>query len=252
MDTLNLMISEKNADQLIKTILKRVKFSKFDGINLDCTQFWFAEDLYPLYVTFQTKLYTELHKLNKKLLITLFPFSESIHNVITKARLDYISRYADNFIIMTYDYLHYFQKEEMTESIVKNSPEPWVIKSLEYYVDSKKPSASKLYEKILLGYAFHGFVMDLTETKKLKGNTLEGEKLIEIAAMEKSKGTTIQWDPEDKEYTALISNDQSSYMAVLPSVKSIKKRISLIDKYTLGGLAVWDIGQGYESWMDAL
>jgi spore germination protein YaaH len=246
------MISEKNADKLVKAILKRVKMSKFDGVNLDCTQFWFSEDMYPLYVTFQQKLFAELNKLKKKLIITLFPYSESMQNIINRPRFDYLSRYSDFIMVMSYDYIQYFQKEDVTATDLKNSPEKWILDTVDYYIDRKKKNSDELLAKLLAGYSFHGFIMDLTETRKLKGNILEGEKLQSISKAESSSDNYLSWNDVDKEYSTNISNEESSFRAVVPSIKSLKERINLVEKNGLAGISIWEAGQGYDIWMEAI
>lgn len=246
------MISEKNHNKLIKGLIKRTKFSKFDGINLDCTQFWVSEDLYPLYVTFQQKLHNELNKLKKNLIITLFPYSETMVNIITKPRVEYLSRYTDYIVLMTYDYLNFNHKNDSKEVNLKSSPEPWVIQTLDHYIDVKKKSSDDILGKILLGYSFHGFIMDRTETNHMKGNIIEGKKLKEISKIEASINNSLIWNEEDKEYYALIDNEKSNYIAIVPSIRSINKRIELIDVKKLGGISVWEVGQGYEAWIEAL
>lgn len=57
------------------------------------------------------KLYDTIKKDKMSLILTIFPYSESFINNLSKNRLEYLSKYVDFFSVMTYDYLSY-QKQE--------------------------------------------------------------------------------------------------------------------------------------------
>lgn len=252
-NTLSDLISEKNSDKTVNLIVKRLKLNKFEGLVLECTQFWFIEHLYPLYVTFQQKLFTELQKNNKKLIVVFFPISETLQNIVSKPRFDYLSRYLDYAFIMTYDYFSYINTDDINpndSNLVKMSPENWVIKTIDHYVDKTKQNKSSL-SKILIGFSFHGFISDKF-SKKLKGGIVESDKLKNLILSGKVKGDyDLRWNNESKEYFSEIE-EEGSYNIVVPSSKSVQNRIDLIDKMNLGGIGIWEIGQGFESWINNL
>jgi len=258
-ETLSMMVSEQHSDKLIKNIIKRVKFSKFNGVNLDCTQFWFFEDIYPLYVVFQTKLFNELKKLKMKLIITMFPYSESLNSVVSVAKFEYLSRYCDYIVLMTYDYIHYFNREVEPSAAIKNSPETWISKSIEHFTNQGKATGSsyslkesEIQSKILVGTPFHGFIIDRNEVKQLKGNVLEGKRLLDILEVEKASDNKLIWDEKEKENLIYIESENTSYVAVIPSKRFISNRVDLINSIGVGGLAIWEVGQGYELWLDEI
>lgn len=252
-NTLSDLISEKNSDKTVNLIVKRLKLNKFEGLVLECTQFWFMEHLYPLYVTFQQKLYNELKKNEKKLIVVFFPLSETLQNIVSKARFDYLSRYLDYAFIMTYDYFSYINTEDMDPNdskLVKMSPENWVIKTVDHYVDKTKGNKA-LYSKMILGFSFHGFISDKF-SKKLKGGIVESDKLKNMILSGKVKGNyDLFWNEESNEYHSEIE-EEGSYNIVVPSSRSLQKRIEFIEKMNLGGVGIWEIGQGFESWINNL
>lgn len=252
-NTLSDLISEKNSDKTVNLIVKRLKLNKFEGLVLECTQFWFMEHLYPLYVTFQQKLYNELKKNDKKLIVVFFPLSETLQNIVSKARFDYLSRYLDYAFIMTYDYFSYINTEDMdpnNSKLVKMSPENWVIKTVDHYVDKTKGNKA-LYNKMILGFSFHGFISDKF-SKKLKGGIVESDKLKNLILSGKVKGNyDLFWNEESNEFHSEIE-EEGSYNIVVPSSRSLQKRIELIENLNLGGVGIWEIGQGFENWINNL
>lgn len=248
-DTLGMMISEANRDKLIKGLIKRLQFSKLDGMNLECTAFWLSEDLYPLYVVFLSNLYKQLHEKNKKLILTFLPASASIPQVVNKIRFDYVNRFSDYSVLMTYDYIHFNQKDSPREFTLKNSPEPWVKETISWYTDAK--TLEKLGTKILIGTSFHGFILDRKETTQLKGSVISNQELTRMLA-DKSSDFTLKWNKIDKEYSFGIESEKTSYVACIPTARSIKSRVELVNSLNVGGISIWEIGQGYSAWMDEL
>lgn len=248
-DTLAMMISEANRDKLIKALIKRLQFSKLDGMNLECTAFWLSEDLYPLYVTFLGSLYKQLNEKSKKLILTFLPSSPSIAQVVNKIRFDYVNRFSDYSILMTYDYIHFNQKDSAREFVLRNSPEPWVKETISFYTDAK--TIEKLGPKLIIGTSFHGFILDRKETTQLKGSVISNQELNRMLA-DKSSQFLLKWNKLDKEYSFGIDAEKTSYIACIPSARSIKSRVELVNTSNVAGLSIWEIGQGYSAWMDEL
>ena len=89
-------------------------------------------------------------------------------------------------------------------------------------------------------------------SKKLKGGIVESDKLKNLILSGKVKGDyDFRWNNESKEYFSEIE-EEGSYNIVVPSSKSVQNRIDLIEKMNLGGIGIWEIGQGFESWINNL
>ncbi len=244
-ETLTLLLNETNSERLIKNIIKRLKASKFDGIILECTQLFIIEELYSLYSLFQTKLYKALKSNQKKLLVTFMPYSENLISTVNKKRFEYLNKYMDYSILMTYDYLQYMKSENSNNFDVKNSPESWITQTINFYTD--KASKATLLPKILIGSSFHGYILDTTDPKGMRGNIIDNKKLKDLIKIGEFE---LEWDKKDKEYSFEIVMDNILYKSSIPSSLTFKERVKYVEKEKLGGLFVWEIGQGFESWLD--
>lgn len=117
---------------------------------LECGYVFVNDNLYPNFVKLIQKLSEDLKKEKMLLTLVLFPFSENIPNVVSHQKFEFLTRYVDYFNIMTYDYIsHLDEKKQKTEKI-KHSPESWVKKSIDVYIDPKKGNKDSLYKKILI------------------------------------------------------------------------------------------------------
>lgn len=253
-DYLDKVMSKKNSEKLIKSIIKRIKFSKFDGITLECLQYLIRDDLYASYSMFQMSLYEELKKLdvNKKLLITFLPYSENIFLSVNKNRYEYLNKYLDYSLIMTYDYMRYTSGNNKTYKTINNSPITWLSKSIENYISSgiNNEKNNNLLKKVIIGIPFHGISLDITNYEELKGNIVDSFKLNSL--LEHSQDFDIIWDDVEKEHMFDVSIENSVYRTIVPSDLFIKERIKYASDNNLAGIFVWDIGQGFDSWMDCL
>ena len=58
------------------------------------------------------------------------------------------------------------------------------------------------------------------------------------------------WNDNQCEHLIDIKEDKSEYVAVYPTNKFLKERLSVTKEYNLGRCAIWDIGNGNEGFMD--
>ena len=78
---------------------------------LECNHIWLIETVYPDFAIMLRKLSEALKKDKKMLVLTIFPYSESFINYLSKIRFEYVSKYTDYFSVMTYDYIQYVKQE---------------------------------------------------------------------------------------------------------------------------------------------
>lgn len=45
-----------------------------------------------------------------KFIVTIFPYSESLVNYLSRPRFEYVAKYVDYFNVMTYDYVTHVKK----------------------------------------------------------------------------------------------------------------------------------------------
>jgi spore germination protein YaaH len=139
-----------NTEQFIKVLMRRLKYSKFNGIVLECNQVWLIDKYFPNFTEFARKLSDELHKEKLTFITTMFPFSENIANYLSKQRFEYLARYVDYFNIMTYDYISHLNEKSQKEFKLSLAPISWIKKTIDHYIDPKRPSKDNLYRKVLL------------------------------------------------------------------------------------------------------
>jgi hypothetical protein len=106
-----LWLEEKNAEHFIKILMRRLNYNNFDGLVLECNLVWMLEKTYPDFAIFLKNLYETLKKSNKSLVLTIFPYSDTFLNQLTKTRFEYAAKYVDYFNLMTYDYYTYREQE---------------------------------------------------------------------------------------------------------------------------------------------
>ena len=104
-----------------------------------------------------------------------------------------------------------------------NSPMTWIQKSIDHYIDPKRPNKDTLYKKLLLvilklikGIPFHGFVIDRTGDKP-KGFPIDGKKLIEF--LSHNKDGVLKWDNDEKEHSIDYSQKDKLFVASFPTIK---------------------------------
>jgi len=182
--------------------------------------------------------------------LTTFPVSDNVANLMSKQRFEYLTRYVDYFHIMAYDYLsHLNEKNQTAIKRLYNSPVSWIKNTVDIYVDSSKPNKDSLYKRILLGIPFHGFIVDKTGEKP-KGHPIDGSQLLQY--LEANKDGVLTWDDEEKEHLFDFSKKEKIFMAVYPTRKFIKERLDLATTLNLGGVGIWDISQGLECYLDII
>jgi len=236
-----------NTIQFLKVLMRRLKYNKFNGIVLECNQVWLIDKFFPNFTEFARKLSEELKKENMLFISVIFPYSDNIQNFLSKQRFEYLSRYVDYFNMMTYDYVTHLSEKKQADFKLNLAPISWINKSIDHYIDAKRPNKDALYKKILLGIPFHGFVVEKS-TDKPKGFPIDGAKFVKI--LDVNKDGRIKWEEEEKEHIIDFSEHDKLYTAAYPTKRFIKERIALADKANLGGVGVWDIAQGLECYFD--
>ncbi len=62
--------------------------------------------------------------------------------------------------------------------------------------------------------------------------------------------TNLKWDDVECEHLIELENQNTVMTASYPTKKFFKERLELCKKLNLGGVAVWDLAQGLESFLD--
>jgi spore germination protein YaaH len=178
---------------------------------LECNHLWVMEDLYSRFSTLISKISEMLRKEKMTLIVTLFPLSESIQNVMNKARFEYLSKYVDYFNIMSYDYISHSRSNQNN---LYNAPISWIKNTIDFYVDNKKANKNDLYGKILLGLPFHGVLADSSD--KSKANLIDKNTLTTLLDVPNAR---LSWDKDEYEHKISLNQNGKDVIAVYPTRK---------------------------------
>ncbi len=118
---------------------------------------------------------------------------------------------------------------------------------MDYYIDSSKANKESLQKKILLGLPFHGMMMD-TNSEEPRGNFLDGKTFSNLVG--KSQIKHFNWDANECEHMMKISSQDKDYIATYPTKKFFTERLDYTKKNNLAGVAIWDLAQGLDSFLD--
>ena len=231
----------KEADQFIKVLERRIKYNKFDGYVFDCMQIWFNKDLLDKFVNnFLPKIYQALNKLNKILILTIIPKNlMDIPNSfsIDKKTFKLISNYVHYFNIMTYDY-HQYQRNNPN---FYTAPISWIKETIDFYVDEKDESSKDIKNKILIGIPFHGYSFQKGSSNP--SGVVTGSQFSQILSGIGGKEFEYNSYKEEGEYIIETGTNVINY----PMKEFIEKRLEISKELNIGGIGIWDVGNGKES-----
>lgn len=215
----------------IRQILTLAELYELDGINLDFENMYLKDK--EAYVQFVRELAPPLHAAERLLTIdvTFHSKSEMWSLCYDRAAL---AEHADYLMVMGYD-------ENGSSSSVAGSVSslPWVEKGLENML--KEVPA----EKIILGVPFYTRLW--TETTSAGGKKELKTKAYSMTSAQrwlKDNKAEVVWDEKTGQNYAEVKSGSTTYRMWVEDETSLAKRIGLIKKYRLAGLAAWR--RGYE------
>ena len=231
----------KEADQFIKVLERRIKYNKFDGYVFDCMQIWFNKNLFEKFVNyFLPKIYRALESLNKIFILTIIPKNlMNIPNVfvIDKDTFKLISNYVHYFNIMTYDY-HQYQNNNPN---FYSAPISWIKETINFYVDENDTNIKK---KILIGIPFHGYSYQKSSSNPL--GVITATQFSQILSGIENKEFNYNSYEEEGEYTIENGDNIINY----PGKDFMEKRLEISKELNIGGIGIWDVGNGKESLLE--
>ncbi len=211
-------------EELIDTAVRK----GFEGIEIDF-EFIPREDREG-YIAFLRRLKEGLNEVGLPLFVALAPKTSDIQPGLLYEGHDYrgIGEVADYVILMTYEWGYQFGPP-LAVAPIKN-----VEAVVEYAVSVIPP------EKILLGVPNYGYDWTLPF---IKGQS-EAVGLSTVAAFDIAydKGAEIKFDEVAKTpYFNYFDSSGKEHVVWFENARSIEAKLDLVDKYSLGGISVWQI-----------
>lgn len=219
----------------IQNIIDVIQKFDYDGIDIDYEGLH-SEDK-DAFTNFIKDLREELNHYNKKLTIAIQAKSYPALIKYGDRGQDWpaLAQHVDEFRIMTYDY-------GWSGSIPRPvAPYYWVEEVIEYAVDQMPR------EKIFVGVPFYGYGWSEGAFSSYTYSTIE-------LILDKY-GVDFQYDPETKTNRLFYISEfdqrdpKVPYEVWFENHVSLKPKLELVEKYDLGGIAIWRLGnEDKENW----
>ncbi len=212
--------------RLISQLCAEVQKNGYDGVNIDF-EFIPAEDS-GYFTTFLQELKNRLGD-NLELSVAVFARTAA-DKWPTAYNYRKIGEIADQVVIMSYDY-HY-----KTSGAGAVAPLWWVEAVINYMRSNAGIPASKL----LIGMATYGYdwgsgVTTTTVTKERLGQLSSRYRLSAF------------YDPgSSSPYYTYTDGNQVKHQIWLENEQSLDQKLDLVQKYDIGGISFWRIGNGFE------
>lgn len=138
--------------------------------------------------------------------------------------------HVDFFALMTYD------ANIASQTGAPNAPIEWVEEQINHYVGNKDPTARK---KLLVGLNMYGALFKGREGRR----PILGREYVELL---ETYEPTLDWDSENEESFFEFSDGGDDWEVWYPTLMSIKKRLTLVEDFDVGGVCFWELGQGLD------
>lgn len=252
-----LVQKEKNKAKLIDLIVAECKEMEYDGIVLESWSRWAAfgvlhdPSIRNAAISFINLLGEALHstisrRTNNRLQLFYVigpPHSDKLQEYdFGPNDLQRLSEAVDGFSLMTYDF-------SSPQNPGPNAPLNWIRSTLQLLLGSSSTSANSrnLGHKIFLGINFYG--NDFMLSGGLGGGAITSREYLNL--LEKQK-PVLQWEKNSAEhFFVYVDANGISHAVFYPSLKSLSVRLDEARSWGVG-LSIWEIGQGFDYFLDLL
>lgn len=215
--------------KVIKQLLSFVELYELDGINLDFENMYLKDK--EAFVQFARELAPLLHQQERMLTVDVNFHSLSENWSMCYDRVG-LAAVADYLMVMGYD-----EHSVGSSKAGSVSSMPWVEKGIERMLQ-EVPA-----DKLILGIPFYTRLW--VETTAANGEKKLTSKAYSMEAAEKwiaEHGAQVQVDEASGQHYAEIREKDTLYRIWLEDQYSLTKRIALMKKYKLAGVAAWRRG----------
>ncbi|KAI6231932.1 GH18 domain-containing protein [Aphelenchoides besseyi] len=219
------------ADQLANFLLR----NQFDGVVFE---FWLqvlvaTRGQGSEYLIEMTEMFGRRLKL--KNLLYIVPLTPPVRTIVFDGKSflpeEYVSRIIEavDFVnLMTYDYAG--------QEIGGVAPIPWIRTNVQLFLSQDPEYAQKL----LIGLNYYGHC-----SGQIK-DTIMANKFVELL---KQKDKKLYWSEQAQENVLLWGDESQCYF---PTRRSIDVRLDFVETERLGGVGIWELGQGLNSFTSLL
>ncbi|WDV47353.1 glycosyl hydrolase family 18 protein [Clostridiaceae bacterium M8S5] len=226
--TAKILNNSLKREKVINKIIEFARKYELDGINIDFENVYLKEK--DMLTQFMKEFYPICKENNLKLSIDVTPKSKSENWSMFYDRSK-LGEVVDYMILMAYD--EHWKSCPTSGSVASL---PWVERGLENLmtmVDKKK---------IILGVPFYTRLWkEINQDGKIK-TSAKDYSMHTIEKILQEKEIKIVWDEESKQDYIEFVEDDKTYKVWLENSKSMEKRIELVRKHDIKGVASWRKG----------
>ncbi|HZJ78733.1 MAG TPA: LysM peptidoglycan-binding domain-containing protein [Clostridia bacterium] len=232
-----ILTDESVQDTLLNNVMEILEAKNYYGLNMD------FEYIYPAdgdaYDRFLMKVSKRLKDEGYTLTTALAPkISEYQRGLLYQAhRYPAHGRYADNVILMTYEW-GYTYGPSMAVSPINQ------VKRVLDYATQEIPS-----KKILMGMPTYGYNWRLPFMKGSAANSLSNPEAVELAIR---MGAFIEYDEKSQApyFNYYDADTGLKHEVWFDDARSVKERLELVDIYDLGGVSYWTLNRAFpQNWL---
>mmetsp|Transcript_129 Transcript_129/g.980 ORF Transcript_129/g.980 Transcript_129/m.980 type:complete len:387 (-) Transcript_129:993-2153(-) len=229
------------AQKISDILVQECKQQELDGVVLEVWTQWWAWGLtrYPAahraIVSFIAQLYESLRDEGKLLALAVPPAvpAHAQYPAFSADDFHALKAHADLFSVMTYD-------ASSSQQPGPNAPLGWVKNCVEEL--KAEPGHA---EKVLVGLNFYGNDYGPAGV----GRAILGHEFLSL--LEEYPSSQLEWDENASEHVLTYHVGKVAHRVFYPTSQSLQQRIELARSHGTG-LAIWELGQGLESFMDFL
>lgn len=209
--------------KVIANIVKLVQEKNYDGVNID------FELLAPRHkanlTAFMTELYPKLKKLNKVVIISVFPKVDVADDVSGAYDYKALAANTDYIQIMTYD------NHWATSEPGAIAPIDWYEKNIAYAIENCGGP-----QKVIIGVSAYGY-----DWVGKEGETVTYAKAMELA---KNYGADIKYDTKAQApWFKYEDKAGKNHEVWFENNQSTAAKLQIVAKYNPAGIAIWRLGQ---------
>jgi chitinase domain-containing protein 1 len=235
------------AEQLADILVAEIEKYGYDGVTLELP----APHLFTALIG---RIGDALHDIEKELVLVIPPqhTHEQYGMVLNANHIDELVDDVDYFAVMTYDHAGAVGREgpnsplpwmqEVVRGLISDSEDDFesVAGSLDEEVDRKGVEKVRA-RKILMGLPFYGYRFSSAQIPE----AYTASNYLEL--LRKESRSPVSWDAHSKEHRLVDSGGFLWY----PSLLSLLYRLQLAEEMGVG-IAIWELGQGLDQFLDVL